>query len=253
MSLSPSTVAEAPSALSRFSFRNALPVALALAGVCLLIWLGQNIASFIVVRVSPLEEVNQRFSYQLIALVMTALFLVCVFWLRPQAARRFARLGHLSAPAVPIPWLGIRAKDTWRSVGFSFAFWITLTTSLYLYFGILSPQSIPLTALLPWLPIALLLAVSNAFVEEALTRFGIVAALHGAAPNAVIYLIAALVFGLPHYFGVPGGLVGALMSAFLGWLLARSVVETQGVFWAWFLHFLQDVVIFVTLLSQIPA
>jgi len=34
------------------------------------------------------------------------------------------------------------------------------------------------------------------------------------------------------------------MAGFLGWLLARSVVDTRGMFWAWFLHFLQDVVIF---------
>jgi hypothetical protein len=27
-------------------------------------------------------------------------------------------------------------------------------------------------------------------------------------------------------------------------LLAKSVVETNGIFWAWFIHFLQDIVIF---------
>jgi len=30
----------------------------------------------------------------------------------------------------------------------------------------------------------------------------------------------------------------------LGWLLAKSVIETNGIFWAWFIHFLQDIVIF---------
>lgn len=34
------------------------------------------------------------------------------------------------------------------------------------------------------------------------------------------------------------------MAGLLSGLLAKSVVETNGIFWAWFIHFLQDVVIF---------
>jgi hypothetical protein len=30
----------------------------------------------------------------------------------------------------------------------------------------------------------------------------------------------------------------------MGWLLAKSMQETHGLFWAWFIHFLQDVWIF---------
>jgi hypothetical protein len=33
------------------------------------------------------------------------------------------------------------------------------------------------------------------------------------------------------------------MAGFLGWLLALSLVETQGLLIAWALHFAQDVVI----------
>ena len=40
------------------------------------------------------------------------------------------------------------------------------------------------------------------------------------------------------------GIVGALMAGLLGWLLAKSVLETSGIFWAWLIHFLQDVVIY---------
>jgi hypothetical protein len=43
------------------------------------------------------------------------------------------------------------------------------------------------------------------------------------------------------------------MAGFLGWLLARSVVDTQGMFWAWFLHFLQDVVIFTAMILLMVA
>lgn len=58
-----------------------------------------------------------------------------------------------------------------------------------------------------------------------------------------IYLISALIFGSVHFFGVPGGVLGMIMAGFLGWLLARSVAETEGMAWAWFIHFLQDVII----------
>ena len=35
-----------------------------------------------------------------------------------------------------------------------------------------------------------------------------------------------------------------ITSGFLGWLLAKSVIETKGLGWALLIHFLQDVVIF---------
>jgi hypothetical protein len=34
------------------------------------------------------------------------------------------------------------------------------------------------------------------------------------------------------------------MTGFLAWLLGKSVLETKGLLWAWFIHFLPDVVIF---------
>jgi hypothetical protein len=34
------------------------------------------------------------------------------------------------------------------------------------------------------------------------------------------------------------------MSTFLGWMLGKAMLETRGFFWAWFIHFWQDVAIF---------
>lgn len=59
-------------------------------------------------------------------------------------------------------------------------------------------------------------------------------------------MIVAVFFGMAHYlYGTPAGVVGFLMTAFLGWLLAKSMLETRGLFWPWFIHFVPDVVIFV--------
>jgi hypothetical protein len=56
--------------------------------------------------------------------------------------------------------------------------------------------------------------------------------------------LVAAYFGLGHFYGVPYGVIGVVLAWFLGWILARSMLETRGLTWAWFIHFLQDVAIF---------
>jgi uncharacterized protein len=34
------------------------------------------------------------------------------------------------------------------------------------------------------------------------------------------------------------------MAGFLGWFLGKAMVETRGLFWPWFIHFVHDVLIF---------
>jgi hypothetical protein len=60
-------------------------------------------------------------------------------------------------------------------------------------------------------------------------------------------LLMAAYFGLGHYYGVPYGIIGVIMAGFLGWILGKSMLETRGFFWAWFIHFWQDVLIFAFL------
>lgn len=231
------------------SIRAWIPAALALVGVLGLIALSQNIEQFTWAQVSASEAVNQRISYQGLGLALTLVYLVIVYGLRPQAFRRYARPGDLNAPAGAVPWMGIRSGERWVQVGATLAFFVTASTAAYLYFNLIQPNGITLETLLSWVPLALALSASNAFIEEALTRFGVVVGLDGVVSPRTIALVSALIFGIPHVFGVPGGPVGAVMAGVLGWILARSVLETRGVFWAWLLHALQDVVIFATLLS----
>ncbi|MCU0475581.1 MAG: CPBP family intramembrane metalloprotease [Anaerolineae bacterium] len=207
-------------------------VGLALLGVVGLIVVGQNIAALTWLQVSDDIQVNQRLSYQVITFGMALAYLGVVYAVRPQ-----------------VRLLGVGDGESWRSVGLSFTFWVSVATGAFLYLNVVQPLGLGVEALLANLPVVLVLATLNAFTEEALTRFGVVVGLHGVVHVRWVYLVSALVFGLPHYFGVPGGVVGALMSGVLGWLLARSLVETRGVFWAWFIHFVQDVLIFSVLLA----
>lgn len=56
-----------------------------------------------------------------------------------------------------------------------------------------------------------------------------------------------MLFGVGHFYGIPNGVVGVLLTGFLGWFLGKSMLETGGFFWAWLIHFMQDVVIFAFL------
>jgi hypothetical protein len=54
-------------------------------------------------------------------------------------------------------------------------------------------------------------------------------------------------FGIPHFFGMPSGIIGVLMAGLLGFVLAKSMYETNGIFWAWLIHFVQDILIIGTM------
>lgn len=43
---------------------------------------------------------------------------------------------------------------------------------------------------------------------------------------------------------LPSALFHALAGGIPGWLLGKAMVERRGFFWAWLIHFLQDVLIF---------
>ena len=60
-------------------------------------------------------------------------------------------------------------------------------------------------------------------------------------------MITTVYFGLGHFYGIPNNVPGLLMSAFLGWFLGKSLLETKGFFWAWVIHFLPDALIFTFL------
>lgn len=198
---------------------------------------------------SPLIDnafVDGKLKYQLITFGIAIFLLGIIFALAGKNAKIFYQAGNLSAPTQPIGWLGIKSTDTWKTIGGNFSIIVSLATGIFIYLNVARGQTID-SAHMKYIPFILVFALMNAFTEEAITRLSLVTVLKGLIPNSAIYLASALLFGIPHYFGVPGGFVGALMAAFLGWLLSKSIVETQGMFWAVFIHFLQDVIIFTAL------
>ncbi len=209
--------------------------------------LNRVVAPMLPLSVSENPAVNRMTAAQLLTLTLTGLVLLFIGAVNRQGFRKYWRLGDVAAPAEKVSWLGIRSSESWRKVGTSFAIIITLATGAFMYFGVYQNTPIQWMPALPWV---LLFSISNSFSEEMLTRFSLAAGLDGLLSGRTISLWSAAIFGGVHYFGTPGGVPGVLMAGFLGWLLAKSVLETKGFGWAWFIHFLQDVVIIFALVGR---
>jgi membrane protease YdiL (CAAX protease family) len=222
---------------------TALIVAVAIAGIFALRPVTARIKT--VFHQNPV--VDYQIKFQSLQLVLAALVLACVFLLNRENFALFFRLGNVNAHISPIVWLGVTGEETWLQIALTLGLYVTLGTAIFMFFQ-LKKAGVDyryfLFALLWSIPFSL----ANAFSEEAIFRVGIVSPLYGIWAVPLIVLLSAMVFGVPHYFGMPSGPVGVLMAGFLGWLLALSLVETQGFLLAWGIHFVQDVVIITSML-----
>jgi hypothetical protein len=180
---------------------------------------------------------------QSLRLLVTLTLIGLLFAFKKTAAAFFLVKGDTSAPVEPVNWLGAKPGERWVTFGRNFAFFISLGTLAFLVIAGRPPLDIVLRAL-PFLPAVLLAAALNAFNEEMTYKASFLSVLEGPAGRNQALLLMAAYFGLGHYYGIPYGVIGVLMAGFLGWLLGKSMLETRGLFWAWFIHFWQDVLIF---------
>ena len=195
------------------------------------------------------QAVNRHLVYQPLTLLLALGFLVALRGMRAAVFRTYFRKGDISAPVVPVPMIGLKPPphQNWYHVGRDFALVITLVTAAIIYFQVVRGHEISPALLWRGLPFSLLFSLINSFVEESITRLGVIVALQGVVSDKYLPIISAAIFGAVHYWGSPGGVVGVLAAGFLGGVLAKSILETQGIFWAWFIHFLQDMVILTAL------
>jgi membrane protease YdiL (CAAX protease family) len=158
----------------------------------------------------------------------------------------FICVGNPAAPAQPIPFLGIRKPIPWTWIGPAFILVFALALAPYLYLTVHPNFSISdrIVRTFPW---ALAVAILNAASEEFQFRSVLLAHLRGVFRPPEMVLLTAVFFGLGHYYGQPSGALGVLMAGFAGWIWARSMVETRGGLWAFVIHMVQDIVIFIFL------
>ena len=193
------------------------------------------------------KTVDYQIKFQSLQLMLATIVLGFVYILNPQNFQTFFRLGDANAHISKIAWLGVTGQETWLEIALTLGFFITVATGIFMFLQ-LKKAGVDYRYFLFSLLWSIPFSIANAFSEEAIFRMGIVSPLYGIFSVSIIILISGVLFGLPHYFGQPSGIVGVLMAGFLGWLLAMSLVETQGFLIAWGIHFAQDVVIITSMI-----
>jgi hypothetical protein len=179
---------------------------------------------------------------QLLRLAAALLMVIIMLLIKKRRSEFFLVRGDLNATAEPIPFLMTR-PEAWSKLGRNLTIFISLGTLAFLLLAG-RPSLSALTGALPFLPFVLLLAAMNAFSEEMNYKASFLSVLQGVVGRQQSLLLMAVFFGIGHFYGVPYGLVGVLMAGVLGWLLGKSMLETRGFAWPWFIHFVQDVLIF---------
>jgi membrane protease YdiL (CAAX protease family) len=185
-------------------------------------------------------------------LAVTGLMILLLMALGYRRRDIFLTRGDLLAPIRPVPALGFPKPDTWRRFGLVWGFGIAGALTLT-QFVVVRPQADDLAAIVPMIPAIVFYAAVNAFNEEMTFRAPMLASLEPAVGSAHALWQSAFLFGVAHYFGVPGGPLGAVLSIFMGWILGKAMLETRGLLWPWFIHFLSDVSIFTFIAIALVA
>ena len=227
-------------------FKIAIPIILVVVFTAMILLASQQLKTTKLFSVSPNEYVNFQFNYQFLLLLITILSLTATYFLNKENFLNYLTLGDISKPANELKFFGIRANDSWLKTGISLTIFISLATATFMYFQLKQAQ-VNWTLLQSGIFWIILFSLTNSFGEEMIYRMGIVSPLKGLLQPMTIFIISAILFGIPHLAGMPSGLIGAIMAGVLGLVLAKSLYETNGFFWAWFIHFLQDVIIIGTL------
>ncbi len=162
----------------------------------------------------------------------------------------FLRGGELRTPIEPVRLLGFPKADPWPRFGLQWGVYIAAALAALQFFT-LRPDGNTLLKVLPILPSILFYAALNSFNEEMTYRAPMLATLEPVGGSRQALWMAAYFFGIAHYFGTPGGILGGVASIFMGWILGKGMVETRGLFWSWCIHFLSDFAIFFFLTASL--
>ena len=183
---------------------------------------------------------------QSLRLMVTLAIIATLFVMKKQQDEFFLVKGNTNAEAEPVLWLGIKPGERWNPLGRNFAVILSLGTLAFLVIAGRPPLNIAIRAL-PYLPFVLIAAVLNAFNEEMTYKASFLSVLENVVGKPQALVLMAAYFGIGHFYGIPYGVIGVLMPGFLGWFLGNAMLETRGLFWAWLIHFVQDVLIFAFL------
>jgi uncharacterized protein len=212
-----------------------IPIVVGSCGIFAMSYIGYLLREDVaLLTISEFKVVNYTFTMQLYVLPLSFVAILFVFVYDRNAFRSYFRFT-------------LKSKDTestWASFGPIITIAFAMGLAALMSFEVMASKGTMNSTFFQIFPLVLLFAATNAWTEEILSRFVIVAGLSGKVQPNTICLISAVMFGLPHFFGTPSGLFGVITSGILGWMLAKSVIETKSLGWALLIHFVMDVIIF---------
>jgi membrane protease YdiL (CAAX protease family) len=177
---------------------------------------------------------------------VTIIVIIALWIVKRKRSEFFLVKGELDAPIEPVIWMGIKKPEPWRKFAWIFGIIAALAVAVPTILA-LKPSAEVLKKCIPLIPAAILFAGINAFNEELYFRASILTTLTKVIGKTNAIAINVVFFGLAHYlYGSPPGVTGFLMTGFLAFLLGKSMLETKGLLWPWLIHFLPDVVIFLS-------
>ena len=191
---------------------------------------------------------NEMFKYQLFVFTIAFILLIITLEITPES-KNLLKFGNVENMAVKEKWMGINGVSTWRKNGLQLLFFISIPTAIFMFLGVNYSNSFS-NFKGYFIPIIVLFSIVNSFSEEMIYRFTINGNLSKILNPKTIFLISGILFGLPHYWGFPTGVIGVIMSGLLGYILSKATHETQGLGIAWGIHFVQDVIIFTAILMM---
>jgi membrane protease YdiL (CAAX protease family) len=151
--------------------------------------------------------------------------------------------GDPKAPASPSRLLQGNKTLPWNKVVWGWLPWYVVIVLLIVWFQV-RPTFTQVSQAFIFLPLLFLAAVLNAFGEEFIFRSVMLARLEPAVGSQQAIWMAAGLFGFMHYFGYPNGIPGVLLAGYLGWIAAKSMVETGGFVWAMLIHIIGDFLLY---------
>lgn len=222
----------------------AIPVFTVVVASVLLLYSGKLLPS-VNINVHANTFINGIIKYQIYAIFIAVAVMLITLFITPES-KPLLQLGHLDSIAIKEKWLGINGKTSWRKNGLQLAFFISIATGIFMFLAVKYTNSL-YNFKWSFVPIILLVSLTNSFSEEIIYRFAINGNLMHLTSKLTILICSAVLFGLPHYQGYPNGFMGVLMAGLLGYILSKATYETQGLGLAWIIHFLQDIIIFTSL------
>ena len=180
---------------------------------------------------------------QLLRLAAALIIFGVLLFIKKKPKNFFFTMGKLDAEVKPIKYI-LTEPSNWKKFGTAFAFYISLGTLTFLLIAGGIPSLSKLIDIIPIIPLIIIFAAVNSFYEELGYRAALISVLEDKIGSEHSLYLSSIFFGIGHFYGVPYGIVGVVMASFLGYLLGKSMLETRGFFWAFFIHMLQDIIIF---------